>query len=44
MTLIYKQGRIEIWHVDGEYLVYGVTRDPMRAPSIGMARAIAGKA
>lgn len=41
MTLIMKSGPIEIWLIDGEYLVYGVARDPRVAHSEGAARAIA---
>lgn len=43
MRLIEKRGQIEIWGVDGEFYVYGVTQggDPRVCPSIGMAREIA---
>ena len=41
--LIHKQGKIEIWQIDGEFYVYGVTvsGDPRVCPSLGMAREIA---
>jgi hypothetical protein len=39
MTLIQKNGRIEIWEVDGEFYVYGILSDPIVCPSLGMARA-----
>jgi hypothetical protein len=39
--LIEKYGNIEIWEVDGEFYVYGVTRDPRVCPSLGMAREVA---
>lgn len=41
MRLIEKHGRIEIWEVDGEFYVYGITRDPRVCPSLGMAREVA---
>lgn len=41
MRLIEKRGNIEIWEIDGEFWVYGVTRDPRVVPSIGMARSFA---
>lgn len=44
MTLIMKSGAVEIWLIDGEYYVYGVTRDPRIAHSEGAARAIAAAA
>lgn len=46
MKLIEKRGKIEIWLVDGEYYVYGVTLsgDPRVCPSLGMAREVAASA
>lgn len=46
MKLIEKRGSIEIWQVDGEYYVYGVTLggDPRICPSLGMAREVAASA
>jgi len=46
MELIERIGRIEIWAVDGEFYVYGVTQsgDPRVCPSLGMAREIAAAA
>lgn len=44
MTLVMKAGRVEIWLIDGEYFVYGVTRDPRVAHSEVAARAIAAAA
>lgn len=46
MELIEKRGRIEIWRVDNEYYVYGVTLggDPRVCPSLGMAREVAASA
>lgn len=43
MKLIEKRGKIEIWLVDGECYVYGVTMsgDPRVCPSLGMAREVA---
>jgi hypothetical protein len=41
MRMIYKSGRVEIWEVDGEFYVYGITSDPRVCPSIGMAREVA---
>lgn len=43
MKLIEKYGNIEIWLVDVEYYVYGVTLsgDPRVCPSLGMAREVA---
>ncbi|MET4296502.1 hypothetical protein ABIB06_007415 [Bradyrhizobium sp. LB8.2] len=40
MRLIYREGRIEIWSVGGEFWVYGCTRsdDPIVCPSLGMAQ------
>jgi hypothetical protein len=44
MKMLYKNGAIEIWEVDGEFYVYGVYRsgDPRVCPSLGMAREVAG--
>lgn len=39
-----KSGPVEIWLIDGEYYVYGVTRDPRVAQSEGAARSIAASA
>lgn len=45
MTLIFDHGRgVECWLLDGEYYVYGVTRDPRIAHSEAAARAIAAGA
>lgn len=43
MKLIHKCGKIEIWQVDDEFYVYGVTvgGDPRICPSIGVAREVA---
>ena len=43
MRLIEKRGQIEIWEVDGEFYVYGITNsgDPRVCPSLGMAREVA---
>lgn len=43
--LIMKSGKIEIWQVDDEFYVYGVTvgGDPIVCPSIGMAREVAAR-
>jgi hypothetical protein len=42
MELIFKRGAVEIWAVTEsygtDYYVYGVTRDPIVCPSLGMAR------
>lgn len=42
MELIFKRGTVEIWAVTEaygvDYYVYGVTRDPIVCPSLGMAR------
>jgi hypothetical protein len=46
MTLIFKNGAIEIWSTgDGEYMVYGVTDngDPICCPSAGMAHEVAAR-
>ena len=45
MTLIFKQGKIEIWQVGREYFVYGITvgGDPIACPSIGMAYEVAAR-
>lgn len=37
MKLIHKRNAAEIWLIDGEYFVYGVLRDPIVCPSLGMA-------
>lgn len=42
--LIEKTALAEIWLIDGEYYVYGVTRDPRVAHSEGAARDIAAAA
>lgn len=39
--LILKSGRVQIWLLDGEYYIYGVTSSPRIAHSEGAARAIA---
>lgn len=44
MQMIFKQGRVEIWAIDGEFYVYGWTRDPYVCPSLDMARAVAANA
>jgi hypothetical protein len=43
--LIFQQGRIEIWQVDDEFAVYGVTvsGDPIWCPSLGMAHEVAAR-
>lgn len=42
MTLVFKDGPVEIWAITEangiDYYVYGVTRDPIVCPSLGMAR------
>jgi hypothetical protein len=45
MELILKNGRIEIWRVDDEFYVYGVTNsgDPIVCPSLGMAHEVAAR-
>lgn len=45
MTLIYKNGAIEIWTIGLEFLVFGVTvgGDPIACPSIGMAHEVAAR-
>lgn len=47
MRLIEKHGAVEIWEVSEsygfDYYVYGITRDPIVCPSLGMARAKAAK-
>jgi hypothetical protein len=45
MTLIFKQGEIEIWSAGDEFLVFGVTvgGDPISCPSIGMAYEVAAR-
>lgn len=42
--LIEKTDRTEIWEVDGEFYVYGVTADPYVCPSLSMARSVAAGA
>jgi hypothetical protein len=44
--LIFKEGKIEIWTVGGEFFVYGVTigGDPIACPSLGMAYEVAARA
>ena len=44
MELIFKRGAVEIWSVDGEFYVYGITSDPRVCQSLGMAREIAAAA
>ena len=48
MKLVTKYGKIEIWAVTEshgiDYYVYGVRRDAVVCPSIGMARAVAASA
>lgn len=41
--LVFKNGRIEIWSVDGEFYVYGATLggDPIVCSSLGMAHEVA---
>lgn len=43
MKLVFKNGAVEIWAITEangiDYYVYGVTRDPIVCPSLGMARA-----
>jgi hypothetical protein len=41
MKLIHRHGRVEIWEIDGEFYVYGITTDPRVCPSIGMAYEVA---
>lgn len=45
MKLIQKIGKVEIWEVQETYgtdfYVYGINRDPIVCPSIGMAREVA---
>ncbi|WP_161494823.1 hypothetical protein [Bradyrhizobium canariense] len=45
MRLIFRSGPIEIWAVDSEFYVYGVTRggDPIVCPSLGMAYEVAAR-
>ncbi|MBN9051561.1 MAG: hypothetical protein J0H78_19045 [Rhizobiales bacterium] len=45
IRLIEQHGAIEIWQVDGEFYVYGVTDsgDPRVCPSLGMAREVAAQ-
>lgn len=44
--LIAKFGKVEIWEMDGEFYVYGVTMggDPRVCPSLGMAYEVAAGA
>lgn len=42
--LIHKTDSAEIWEMDGEYYVYGITGDPRVCPSIGMAMEVAAGA
>jgi hypothetical protein len=44
VRLILRTARAEVWFVDGEYYVYGVTGDPRVCPSEGMAREVAAAA
>lgn len=48
MRLIFKQGKVEIWHdvAGDEWFVYGVlmSGDPRVCPSEGMAREVAAGA
>lgn len=45
VTLIFDYGRgVQCWLIDGEYYVYGVTRDPRVCHSEGAARSIAAGA
>lgn len=41
--LVYRNGPVEIWNMDGEFFVYGVLEsgDPRVTHSLGAARAIA---
>jgi hypothetical protein len=43
--LIFKAGKVEIWAVDNEFYVYGVTvgGDPIVCPSLGMAHEVAAR-
>jgi hypothetical protein len=43
--LIFKAGKIEIWTVGSEFLVFGVTvgGDPIACPSLGMAYEVAAR-
>jgi hypothetical protein len=47
MTLIYKNGAVEIWQVcetyGFDYYVYGVSSSPRVVPSLDMAQSIAAK-
>lgn len=42
MELLFKNGSVEIWAVTEahgvDFYVYGISRDPIVCPSIGMAR------
>jgi hypothetical protein len=42
--LIHRDARCEIWLLDGEYFVYGVTRDPRVCHSLNAAYSIAAAA
>lgn len=44
--LVAKFGKVEIWEMDGEFYVYGVTTggDPRVCPSLGMAHEVAAGA
>lgn len=44
MKLIFRTARAEIYKIDGEFYVYGVTGDPIVCPSEGMARSVAAGA
>lgn len=45
MALIFKSGNVEIWQVrerhGDDFYVYGVRKDPVVCPSLGMARDVA---
>lgn len=47
MKLVFKNGTIEIWAVTESYgtdfYVYGILRDPIACPSLGMAMEKAAK-
>ena len=48
MELIFKSGAVEIWAVTEsygtDYYVYGIRRDPVVCPSLGMAKSMAAAA
>lgn len=45
MRLVFNYGNgVECWEIDGEFYVYGVTRDPRVVHSEGAARSIAAGA